>query len=131
MLGWKGYSCFGVLGKDDKARLEELRMRSHSFSVNDFMWNKYCKKEIPALVKWKGGSQLWKKMLEVRDEVDRKIWWEPNTEGQWIQHRINDHLPQDIAEFVVNDMEVLETEEPWDHPWWMATELGRFTVKSS
>ncbi|MCD9637875.1 hypothetical protein HAX54_021416, partial [Datura stramonium] len=23
----------------------------------DFIWNKYCKKQIPTLVLWKGGSQ--------------------------------------------------------------------------
>lgn len=43
------------------------------------MWNKYCKNYIPALVQWKGGSRLWKHMLKARDNVDKDIWWEPNT----------------------------------------------------
>ncbi|XP_059288169.1 uncharacterized protein LOC132041474 [Lycium ferocissimum] len=42
-----------------------------------YMWNKYCKRKIPTLVQWKGGSQLWKNMLEVRDAIEQDIWWEP------------------------------------------------------
>jgi len=33
----------------------------------NFLWNKYCKKQIPTLVQWKGGSQVWKHMLQNRD----------------------------------------------------------------
>lgn len=29
------------------------------------------------MISWKEGSQLWKKMLEARDEVEHSIWWEP------------------------------------------------------
>ncbi|XP_060200867.1 uncharacterized protein LOC132629156 [Lycium barbarum] len=41
-----------------------------------YMWNKYCKKEIPTLVQWKRGTQVWKKMLEARDSMEHEIWWE-------------------------------------------------------
>ncbi|XP_060211780.1 uncharacterized protein LOC132639344 [Lycium barbarum] len=41
-----------------------------------FMWNKHCKKHIPTRVQWKGGSQLWKKMLEARDAIEKEIWWD-------------------------------------------------------
>lgn len=41
------------------------------------MWNKYCKKEIPTLVNWKGGSQVWKMMLKNRDILENNLWWEP------------------------------------------------------
>lgn len=43
------------------------------------MWNKYCKRHIPTSVQWKGGSQLGKKMLEVRDEIEKDIWWKCQT----------------------------------------------------
>lgn len=45
----------------------------------DFMWNKYCKKITPTLVKWKGGSHLRKKMLENRSVLENVIWWEPKS----------------------------------------------------
>jgi len=41
------------------------------------MWNKYCKKLKPTEVLWKNGTQIWKKMIEARDQLDRYIWWEP------------------------------------------------------
>ncbi|XP_060170557.1 uncharacterized protein LOC132601491 [Lycium barbarum] len=34
-------------------------------------------KKKPTEVQWKGGSQVWKKMIEARDQVDQQIWWEP------------------------------------------------------
>jgi len=39
----------------------------------NFMWNKYCKKQIPTLVQWKGGSQVWKHMLENREIIEQKL----------------------------------------------------------
>ncbi|XP_060202715.1 uncharacterized protein LOC132631129 [Lycium barbarum] len=53
------------------------RFRTSSTLWSTFMWNKYCKKHFPARVEWKGGSQLWKKMLESRDAIEGEIWWEP------------------------------------------------------
>ncbi|XP_060170729.1 uncharacterized protein LOC132601672 [Lycium barbarum] len=37
-----------------------------------YMWNKYCKRKIPTLVQWNGGSQLWKNMLEARDAIEHE-----------------------------------------------------------
>ncbi|XP_060190651.1 uncharacterized protein LOC132619914 [Lycium barbarum] len=37
------------------------RFRTSCTLWSTFMWNKYCKRQIPTLVGWKGGSQLWKK----------------------------------------------------------------------
>ncbi|XP_060182050.1 uncharacterized protein LOC132611675 [Lycium barbarum] len=39
----------------------------------NYRWNKYCKKHIPTLVQWKGGTQVWKKMLEMRDAIEHEI----------------------------------------------------------
>ncbi|KAG5610496.1 hypothetical protein H5410_021777 [Solanum commersonii] len=44
---------------------------------SNFLWNKYCKPQIPTLVLWKGGSQVWKHMLENRETIERHLWWAP------------------------------------------------------
>lgn len=31
---------------------------------------------IPTLVQWKGGTQVWKRMLEAREAIEHEIWWE-------------------------------------------------------
>ncbi|WMV59135.1 hypothetical protein MTR67_052520, partial [Solanum verrucosum] len=43
---------------------------------SNFMWNKYCKRHRPQVVEWRGGSQVWKYMLQARDDMDQEIWWE-------------------------------------------------------
>lgn len=43
---------------------------------SNFMWNKYCNKEIPILVKWRIDSKVWYKMLEAREACEHKFWWE-------------------------------------------------------
>lgn len=41
-------------------------LRTQRSLWENFMWNKYCKKQIPTLEQWKGGSKVWKHMLENR-----------------------------------------------------------------
>ena len=53
------------------------RFRTQNSLWSIFMWNKYCKKQIPNLVQWKGGSQLWKSQLMNRDIIEQHMWWEP------------------------------------------------------
>ncbi|XP_060183463.1 uncharacterized protein LOC132613456 [Lycium barbarum] len=53
------------------------KFRTSNTLWSAFMWNKYCKKKKPTEVQWKSGSQVWKRMLEARDQVDHQIWWEP------------------------------------------------------
>ncbi|XP_059292598.1 uncharacterized protein LOC132046072 [Lycium ferocissimum] len=55
------------------------RFRTSNSLWSTFLWNKYCKKLKPTKVQWKGGSQVWKKMLEARDQMDHFIWWEPRS----------------------------------------------------
>ncbi|XP_070041117.1 uncharacterized protein [Nicotiana tomentosiformis] len=43
---------------------------------SNFMWNKYCKKELPTLVYFRGGSHVWRQMLNAREEVEHEIVWE-------------------------------------------------------
>ncbi|XP_059288975.1 uncharacterized protein LOC132042454 [Lycium ferocissimum] len=53
------------------------KFRTSSSLWANYMWNKYCKKQIPQLVQWKGGSQVWKMMVEARDSTEQEIRWEP------------------------------------------------------
>ena len=41
------------------------------------MWNKYCKRYRPYVVKWNGGSHVWKDMLQAGDFSNQEILWEP------------------------------------------------------
>ncbi|XP_060210552.1 uncharacterized protein LOC132637489 [Lycium barbarum] len=45
----------------------------------NYMWIKYCKRHSPQTVQWKGGSQVWKDMIEVRDNIEQETWWEPRS----------------------------------------------------
>ncbi|XP_059288608.1 uncharacterized protein LOC132041955 [Lycium ferocissimum] len=56
------------------------RFKTTNSLWSTFMWNKYCKRLRPTEVQWKGGSQVWKKMLEARDQTEQHIWWEPMNE---------------------------------------------------
>ncbi|XP_059306289.1 uncharacterized protein LOC132057691 [Lycium ferocissimum] len=41
-----------------------------------YMWNKYCKKLHPVIAQARGGSNAWKKMVLVREQVEHNIWWQ-------------------------------------------------------
>ncbi|XP_060194987.1 uncharacterized protein LOC132624185 [Lycium barbarum] len=75
----EGGMGFRYLFDVSKALFAKLwwRFRTSCTLWSTFIWNKYCKRQIPTLVGWKGGSQLWKKMLEARDDIEHAIWWEP------------------------------------------------------
>ncbi|XP_075099054.1 uncharacterized protein LOC142175943 [Nicotiana tabacum] len=52
------------------------KFRTSKSLWSNFMWNKYCKKELPIVVKFRGGSHVRRRMLEAREEVDHEILWE-------------------------------------------------------
>ncbi|KAG5589812.1 hypothetical protein H5410_040326 [Solanum commersonii] len=64
------------------------KFRTQKSLWTNFMWNKYGKKQIPSLVQWKGGSQIWKNMLMDRDIFEHSIWWEPrgSTSSIWFDN---------------------------------------------
>lgn len=41
------------------------------------MIQKYCKKLNAVIVPWRGGSHIWRKMLEGRDIIEHQITWHP------------------------------------------------------
>ncbi|XP_060202665.1 uncharacterized protein LOC132631080 [Lycium barbarum] len=79
----------------------------------------------------KGGSQLWKKMLEARDAIEKEIWWEPRnrTSNFWFDKWTNlgpltqimptnfpmDNSIQEVADVMVN--------EKWSYQIWQQTVL--------
>ncbi|KAF3676769.1 hypothetical protein FXO37_05170 [Capsicum annuum] len=46
---------------------------------SNFMWNKYCKKKHPVIAQVIGASLIWKKMIQVREEVEHNIWGQIKT----------------------------------------------------
>ncbi|XP_019256398.1 PREDICTED: uncharacterized protein LOC109234797 [Nicotiana attenuata] len=62
------------------------RFRTSKSLWSNFMWNKYCKKELPTVVQFREGSHVWRKMLEARDEVEHEILWEMNRGSTNIWH---------------------------------------------
>ncbi|KAH0718271.1 hypothetical protein KY285_014302 [Solanum tuberosum] len=158
----EGGLAFRDLFDVSKALFAKLwwKFRTTRSMWSNFMWNKYCKKFSPALVQWKGGSQLWKKMLEARDNIEQEIWWEtrngcsrlgplthivredfPIDEGiQDINYFMEEHgwnvelmhqkLPEEIVEHVTSNIIISENSDLWDRPWWMATGSGKFSVKN-
>ncbi|XP_059292434.1 uncharacterized protein LOC132045876 [Lycium ferocissimum] len=53
------------------------KFRTRNTLWANYMWIKYCKRHSPQNVQWKGGSQVWKAMIEARDNIEQEIWWEP------------------------------------------------------
>lgn len=39
------------------------------------MGNEYCKKMQPSFVCSRGASQVWRIMMEIREEIEPYIWW--------------------------------------------------------
>ncbi|XP_060190654.1 uncharacterized protein LOC132619919 [Lycium barbarum] len=55
------------------------KFRTTNTLWENYMWIKYCKRHSPQTVQWKGGSQVWKAMIEDRDNIEQEIWWEPRS----------------------------------------------------
>lgn len=52
------------------------KFRTSNTLWSNYIWNKYCKRYRPQVVEWKGRSQVCMIMLQARDVLDQKIWWE-------------------------------------------------------
>ncbi|XP_070008384.1 uncharacterized protein [Nicotiana sylvestris] len=79
------------------------RFRTTKSLWSNFMWNKYCKKEIPTVVQFRRGSNVWRKMMNDREEVEHEILWElkSGTTNIWHENWIGlgalyHVLPQDF-----------------------------------
>ncbi|GAA0175648.1 hypothetical protein LIER_28780 [Lithospermum erythrorhizon] len=94
-ISWVSYEriCFPFdLGGLNLRNLEELQMAFSFkfwwiFRFQESLWSrymmwKYCKKKVPLLVQKKSGeSKIWRRMLEVKEEVDDCIHWKMNEDN--------------------------------------------------
>ncbi|XP_016488731.1 uncharacterized protein LOC107808707 [Nicotiana tabacum] len=83
--GGLGFRSIFHISKDLFAKLW-WKFRTTKSIWSNFMWNKYCKKELPIVVQFRQGSHVWKKMLEVREEVENDILWEMNRGSTDVWH---------------------------------------------
>ncbi|XP_060200458.1 uncharacterized protein LOC132628710 [Lycium barbarum] len=74
-VGGLGFRSLFDVSKTLCAKLWWNFRTSNSLWAN-YLWNKYCKRQYPQYVQWKGGTQVWKIMLEARDSIEQEIWWE-------------------------------------------------------
>lgn len=112
------------------------RFRIQSNLWTDFLWNKYCKKQIPTLVHWKVGSQVWKAMLSNRDIVEKYFWWEPRscTSTIWFDNWTNFGPlfldPSDILTcHPLNDIGEFLNEEGWAYELIMKNFIPSYVVE--
>ncbi|XP_060216516.1 uncharacterized protein LOC132643998 [Lycium barbarum] len=117
-----------------KALCDKLwwKFRTTNTLWSNYMWNKYCKRHYPQYVPWKGGSQVWKMMLEARDNMEHEMWWEPRsgTANIWFDNwtklgALYYLVPNDfIVDETVQELDFYESTEEWDKPRWMMTTSG-------
>lgn len=66
--------------------------RTSTAMWSTYMGNKYCKKLHPVIAQAKGASQVWKKMVKVRENMEHLIWWQIKSGNSsfwfdnWIKH---------------------------------------------
>ncbi|XP_060170510.1 uncharacterized protein LOC132601447 [Lycium barbarum] len=86
--------------------------------------NKYSigKLHVDQILQGKGSSQVWKAMIEARDNIEQEIWWEPRS------GTANPLFPRDIVDHILEELHFHELKEEWDMPRWMMTASGKFTV---
>lgn len=68
----EGSLGFRSLHDVSKALFAKLwwRFRTTKLLWANFMWNKYCKKELPIVVQFREGSNVWKEMLNAREDAE-------------------------------------------------------------
>ncbi|XP_060195017.1 uncharacterized protein LOC132624223 [Lycium barbarum] len=86
-IGWHGIMClpkeeggidFRSLHDISNALFAKLwwSFRTSNSLWSVYMWNKYCKKLHLVIAQARGGSNAWKKMVLVREQVEHNIWWQ-------------------------------------------------------
>ncbi|XP_060190593.1 uncharacterized protein LOC132619834 [Lycium barbarum] len=86
------------------------------------MWIKYCKRHSPQNVQWKGGSQVWKAIIEARDNIEQEIWWEPRSGtanvwfDNWTKLGALYHITPDdfVIDEGVQDVKELMLQDGWN-----------------
>ncbi|XP_075087590.1 uncharacterized protein LOC142169603 [Nicotiana tabacum] len=118
------------------------KFRTSKSLWSNFMWNKYCKKEIPTTVQFRQGSHVWRKILEAREEVEHKILWKMNrgsanevaefrVDDTWDEQLLAQSFPANIAQHIRQKVIFGTTDDSWDVPRWMPSPSGNFSVSSA
>ncbi|XP_059286843.1 uncharacterized protein LOC132040230 isoform X2 [Lycium ferocissimum] len=47
-------------------------------------------------------------------------------EGRWNVNKLQQLLPEDIVEYVTQELVMQEKSNQWDKPWWMMTSSGEY-----
>nr|XP_016475728.1 PREDICTED: uncharacterized protein LOC107797360 [Nicotiana tabacum] len=77
------------------------RFRTTKSLWSNFMWNKYCKTELPTVVHFRGGSHVWRQMLNAREEVEHEIEVAELRQGEaWDDQLLDQTFNEEIAEHI-------------------------------
>ncbi|XP_060200359.1 uncharacterized protein LOC132628609 [Lycium barbarum] len=105
------------------------KFRTTSSLWANFMWNKYCKKQIPQLVQWKGGSQLGALSYVVPQSwhinEHAKDVSELMADGRWNANKLMQMFPEDIVQHILQEIDIKCASNEWDRPWWMMKSTDR------
>ncbi|XP_059284804.1 uncharacterized protein LOC132038098 [Lycium ferocissimum] len=102
---------------------------SNSLWAN-YLWNKYCKKQYPQYVQWKGGALYYTLPDQVIDESVEDVS-ELLDGNDWNFHKLQQLLPGEIVNHIQEELLMKESSTLWDKAWWMMTSSGKFTVSSA
>lgn len=73
--GGLGFRSLNDISRAFFAKLWWIFRTSITSIWGHYIWNKCCKKDHPCIARALGGSQVWKKMIEIREEVEHEIGW--------------------------------------------------------
>ncbi|KAG5608379.1 hypothetical protein H5410_019660, partial [Solanum commersonii] len=59
-----------------KESVKKMLNKYEKISDSLWMWNKYCKKQHTVIAQGTGISHVWRKMIQIREEVEHNIWWQ-------------------------------------------------------
>nr|XP_016440692.1 PREDICTED: uncharacterized protein LOC107766425 [Nicotiana tabacum] len=108
------------------------RFRTTKSLWSSFMWNKYCKKELPTMVHFRGGSHVWRQIVNAREEVEHEIKVAELRQGEaWDDQLLDQAFNEEIAEHIRLNVHYEGSERYWDRPYWMPTPSGKFSVSSA
>ncbi|XP_070046722.1 uncharacterized protein [Nicotiana tomentosiformis] len=144
----KGGLGFRSLHDVSKALFAKLwwNYRTKDSLRSTFMRNKYCKNINEVVVPWRHGSHVWRKMLQMRDEVEHQVWWQPKSPDYWSDESIRyvdegmengvwnevlliELLPNEHADHVLENITPPSHHSMKDKPWLQLETKGQFTVK--
>ncbi|XP_060182430.1 uncharacterized protein LOC132612110 [Lycium barbarum] len=105
------------------------KFRTTSSLWANFIWNKYCKKQIPQVVQWKRGSQLgalsyvvppsWQ-IIDHAEDVSELM-----SNGGWNISKLMQLFPEYIVQHITQEIDIKYTSNEWDSHWWMMKSTGR------